>query len=131
MRAQRHRQAGFTIIEVLVAFVILSIGIGMIISNNISLTETNSRAEVQALEATAAEALAQRYASQSLTIGSTVQGNVSTTVPLRDLDNPNSRAVWNVLTYTVARPATDRVTITVARRDVPNDPNPLIIEVTP
>ncbi|KQR11259.1 prepilin-type N-terminal cleavage/methylation domain-containing protein [Deinococcus sp. Leaf326] len=131
MRTQAHRQAGFTVIEVLVAFVVLSIGIGMIIQNNIALTEINSRAEVQSLQATAAEALAERYAAQSLPTGSTIQGNVSAAVPLRDLDNERDRAVWNVLAYTVARPSTDRVTITVSRRDIPNDSNALVIEVTP
>lgn len=128
MRAQA--QAGFTVVEVLIAFVIFAIAVGLLISSNISLTETNSRAEVQSLQASAAEALAQRYASQSLTVGSTIQGSVKDAVALEDLTD-RDRAVWNVLTYTIARPATERVTIAVSRRDIANDPNPLVLEVTP
>lgn len=127
MNKRSHTHA-FTLIEVLIALVLVSVVLGSIILNNVRLAEINSRAEVQALEAGAAEAVAQLYVNDLPAPGETRSGSVSSVLPLTDLSE-NDKAIWNLLDYRITRQS--RITITITRHDLQPDPNPLIIEVDP
>lgn len=119
---------GFTLIEILTAIVLIALVLGTVVISNIRLAEINSRAEVQALEASAAEGIAQIYANDLPSVGTTVSGRVTNVVPLQQL-SPSEREVWSLLTYSLTR-SSNIIVITITRSDVVPDPNPLTIEVT-
>lgn len=118
---------GFTVVEVLIALGIVGLVVSSIVINNVRLAEMNSRAQVQTLEASAAEGIAQLYVN-ALPTG-TVQGKVADALPNEPLDT-SERAIWSVLNYTITNTGST-VQITIGRRDLTPDPNPLSIEVKP
>lgn len=126
----RDHQAGLSLIEVLVAVVLIGLVLSSFVANTVRLTEANSRAEVQSLEANAVEGVARVAADTLPGVGSSVHGQVAVDVPSPDLTS-DQRAIWLALSYTVQRQDDGHMRLSIQRDDLHPDPNPLIAEVQP
>lgn len=123
----KHKSAGFGLVEVLIAVVFIALVLGSVVASNVRLAEMNSRAQVQAAQASAAEGIAQLYVHDVPASGEVRSGQVSQILPLQDLTE-EEKAVWNVLHYSITRSGST-LNIEISRSDLPSDPNPLHIEV--
>ena len=123
----KSSREGFSLVEVLIAVALIALVLGTIVASNIRLAEMNSRAEVQAAQASAAEGIAQLYVGDVPADGEVRSGRVSDALPLGNLTD-EEKAVWNVLRYRLDRQG-DTMTIEISRSDVSPDPNPLHLEV--
>jgi len=126
----RRAQAGFSIVEVLIASVVFAIALGAIFTATLRLGETNARAEAQALAASAAEAAAQRWATNLPPAGSSVQGVVGDDLQISGLTAQQTE-ITSRLQYTLTQEASGRVQITVQRNDLPSDPYALTLQINP
>lgn len=126
----KQRAAGFTILEVLIAVVLLGVALGAIISTTIEMGEIGARAEVQAVAASAAEAVAVQYALTPPAAGETLRGNVGTDVSVPGLTE-EQREIANRLNYQLTGLTGGAVRIRVDRTDVTNDPYALELTTTP
>lgn len=123
----KSSREGFSLVEVLIAVALIALVLGSVVASNIRLAEMNSRAEVQAAQASAAEGIAQLYVGNVPASGEVRSGRVSTALPLRAMPEED-KAIWNVLEYRLQRNG-NTLTIEISRSDVSPDPNPLRIEV--
>lgn len=123
----KSSREGFSLVEVLIAVTLIALVLGSVVASNVRLAEMNSRAEVQAAQASAAEGIAQLYVGDVPADGEVRSGRVSTALPLRAMPEED-KAIWNVLEYRLQRSG-NTLTIEISRSDVSPDPNPLRIEV--
>lgn len=130
MRRPGPLQAGFAVIEALIAGAVLAIALTAIISSQIELGEINARAEVQSVAASAAEAAAAQYALSPPAAGSTVEGVVGTDLNVPGL-TAEQREIADRLTYQLTGLSSGAIRIRVARNDLPTDPYALELTTIP
>jgi len=117
--------SGFTLIEVLIATVLVGLIIGSVVISSVNLSSVNARAQLQSLEATAARAVALRYATTPPDAGTALTGPVSDVIALNDLSS-NESDLMSRFVYVLSIHNTI-TTLNIHRSDLHPDPQPLII----
>lgn len=121
------KDSGFTLIEVLIAAVLLAVLIGSLVSINLHLAQTNARAEVQTVEAATAEAAITQYRNRLPAVGGSVSGSAANVLSSDSLSS-TQQALLKVLSFTIARTNGSTLVVTVQRNDI-EDHNPLILQI--